>query len=464
MQEAATKNVGDIVNITFDSGLVYPIQGYLPEIFSATVNINGNNGTIDVSGHTGYVLSFRRESKLSIDSLTIKNGVRNPLAIGENIQVTINQTTFMDNSNLGIAGNGGAIRNNGELIILNSAFTNNEANHGGAIYNSGSLEVINTTFTDNSADGIGGAITSIDGSATINNSTFKFNQAGELGGAINHSRNKIKISQSIFENNTVIGDGGAISIFLKESGQTHSVGSSTFKHNLATNRGGAIYTYQSTLDLSYNKYQGNTASNGGAIYFNNNGESSFSNETFTQNSSATQGGAIFLLNNWVGINLSKSDFNGNLAQSGGGISIKDSKVDIDSSVFRGNESFGTENSHGGGGVFIENNSSARQANFNNTTFSANSANSHGGGLYIINTGVVNLNNVTITQNIANQNENNTGMGGGFMVDNTGGVIVNVQNSIIAQNTSHAPSPPPIIFLYHHDWYGTLTSKGYNILG
>ena len=464
MQEAATKNVGDIVNITFDTGLVYPIQGYLPEIFSATVNINGNNGTIDISGHTGYVLSFHRDSKLSINSLTIKNGERNPLSIGEYVQVTINQTTFMNNSYLGIAGNGGAIRNNGELTILNSTFTNNKANHGGAIYNSGSLEVINTTFTDNSADGIGGAITSIDGSATINNSTFKFNQAGELGGAINHSRNKIKISQSIFENNTVIGDGGAISIFLKESGQTHSVGSSTFKHNLATNRGGAIYTYQSTLDLSYNKYQGNTASNGGAIYFNNNGESSFSNETFTQNSSATQGGAIFLLNNWVGINLSKSDFNGNLAQSGGGISIKDSKVDIDSSVFRGNESFGTENSHGGGGVFIENNSSARQANFNNTTFSANSANSHGGGLYIINTGVVNLNNVTITQNIANQNENNTGMGGGFMVDNTGGVIVNVQNSIIAQNTSHAPSPPPIIFLYHHDWYGTLTSKGYNILG
>lgn len=464
MQEAATKNVGDIVNITFDTGLVYPIQGYLPEISSATVNIYGNNGTIDVSGHSGYVLSFHGQSKLTIDSLTIKNAVRNPLSIGENVQVTINQTTFMDNSYLGIAGNGGAIRNNGELIILNSTFTKNQAQNGGAIYNSGSLEVINTTFTENSADGYGGAISSIDGNTTISISTFKLNQAGELGGAINHSRNKILISLSNFENNSVNGDGGAISIFFKGSDQTHSIAHSTFKNNLASNRGGAIYNYQSALDSSNNTYQGNTASNGGAIYFNNNAESSFSNETFTQNSSATQGGAIFLLNNWVGINIIKSDFYDNFAQSGGGISINDSKLDIDSSVFRENESFGTENSHGGGGVFIENNSSVRQINFNNTTFSGNAANSHGGGLYIINNGEVNLNNVTITQNIANKNENNNGVAGGLMVDNTNGVIVNVQNSIIAQNTSRAPSPPPIIYLYHHDWYGTMTSKGYNILG
>jgi predicted outer membrane repeat protein len=464
MQEASTKNVGDIVNITFENGLVYPIQGYLPEISFATVNIYGNQGTINVSGHTGYVLSFHGQSKLNIDSLTIKNGSRNPLSIGSDVQVTINQCTFIDNTYLGAGANGAAIRNQGELIILNTAFTNNQAQHGGAIYNTGSLEVINTIFTNNSAVGYGGAISSIEGRVMISNSTFKSNQAGELGGAIHQSKNKIKINHTTFENNVVSGDGGAVSIFFNGPSQTHEIITSTFTSNQAINKGGAIYSYQSSLDFSYNSYQGNTAKNGGALNIYNNGISSFDKESFIQNTSQEQGGAIFLENNWVGITISKSDFYGNAAHSGGGVSVKDSKVAFDSSIFRENLSRGTETSHGGGGALIKNNSTNRQVDFNNTTFSGNIANSHGGGLFITDKGIVYLNNTTITQNISNQNQSKIGVGGGLLVDNTLGVVVNIQNSILAKNTHRAPSPAPIIFLYHHDWQGTLISKGYNILG
>ena len=464
MQEASTKNVGDVVNITFENGLVYRIQGYLPEIKKAKVNINGNNGTIDINGHVGYVLSFHDQSKLNIESLTIKNGSRNSISIGDGVQVTIDKCTFKDNSYVGIAANGGVIRNQGELIILNSIFTNNQAQHGGAIYNTGSLEVINTHFINNVAVGYGGAISSIDGSVLITNSFFKTNHAGELGGAINHSRNKLKIVYSLFENNEVDQDGGAVSIFFNGTAETHEISDSAFVSNKASDKGGAIYSYQSSLIFSDNTYQNNTAKNGGAINIYNNDISSFENETFSMNTGQEQGGAIFLENNWVGVNISKGDFNGNSAQSGGGISVKDSKVEINSSIFRENISSGTDISHGGGGVFIANNANNRQVEINNTTFSGNQANSNGGGLNIINKGVVNLNNVTITKNIANQNQSNVGAGGGLLVNNTNGVIVNIQNSIIAQNTHWAPSPAPIIFLYHHDWYGTLTSKGYNILG
>jgi predicted outer membrane repeat protein len=466
LQEASTKNIGDIVNINLTKGVIYPVYATPspPVISLATVNIYGNEGVIDLKDSSGSVFNFSDQSKLKIESLTIKNGSRNPLSIGNGVQVTINQCTFLDNTYKGITASGGAINNKGELIILNSTFTNNQAQHGGAIYNTGSLEVINTIFTNNSAVGYGGAISSIEGRVMISNSTFKSNQAGELGGAIHQSKNKIKINHTIFENNVVSGDGGAVSIFFNEPSQTHEIIASTFTSNQAINKGGAIYSYQSSLDFSYNSYQGNTAKNGGALNIYNHGISSFEKESFIQNTSQEQGGAIFLENNWVGIYISKSDFYGNAAQSGGGVSVKDSKVEFDSSTFRENTSTGTETSHGGGGVFIANNSTNRQVDFNNTTFSGNIANSHGGGLFITDKGIVYLNNSTITQNISNQDQSKIGDGGGLLVDNTLGVVVNIQNSILAKNTHRAPSPAPIIFLYHHDWHGTLISKGYNILG
>jgi len=91
------------------------------------------------------------------------------------------------------------------------------------------------------------------------------------------------------------------------------VSGSTFTGNTANDSGGAIYNYYSTLNVSGSTFTGNTANNeGGAIY--NMGTSDAHFNRFVGNT-ATQGSAIYCSsgdgvnaevdaeNNWWGSNL-----------------------------------------------------------------------------------------------------------------------------------------------------------------
>ena len=72
-------------------------------------------------------------------------------------------------------------------------------------------------------------------------------------------------------------------------------GTSHFSHNLAHNRGGAMYAYNNVV-LTFsgtNNFINNTSFNGGAVYAEFNISSSFSGTSSFSNNSAVRGGAIF---------------------------------------------------------------------------------------------------------------------------------------------------------------------------
>ena len=99
--------------------------------------------------------------------------------------VTLNQLTIIS----GTATSAGALRNYGDLTILNSALIGNEATgslpegRGGAIENQGTLTILNSTISGNSADN-GGGIFNGAATLTMTHSTMANNTATNSGGGI----------------------------------------------------------------------------------------------------------------------------------------------------------------------------------------------------------------------------------------------------------------------------------------
>jgi CSLREA domain-containing protein len=91
----------------------------------------------------------------------------------------------------------------------------------------------------------------------------------------------------------------------------------------------------------------------------------------------------------------------------------------------------------------------------NSTFSGNQANSNGGGIYV-HTGPVGLNNVTLTENVADSDVDG-GDGGGIY--NAVGTVT-VRNTIIAQNTDNSYG---VYEFGEADCSGTYVSGGYNMI-
>ncbi len=94
---------------------------------------------------------------------------------------------------------------------------------------------------------------------------------------------------------------------------------------------------------------------------------------------------------------------------------------------------------------------------NNSTVSGNSAERHGGGILKSDVSDLILNNVTITGNQADSDQDGDGLGGGFYSSNAS-TIIQFSNTIIANNTDNGNGTP--------ECYGDATyiSLGYNIIG
>ncbi len=99
-------------------------------------------------------------------------------------------------------GLGGAINNQGTLVIRDSVISNNAANSfGGAIYNTGDLTLTDTFFLNNhSSQADGGAIFNM-GTATIESSTFRGNYTSYDGGAI-FSSGVLSVTNNTFYQNS----------------------------------------------------------------------------------------------------------------------------------------------------------------------------------------------------------------------------------------------------------------------
>jgi hypothetical protein len=155
------------------------------------------------------------------------------------------------------------------------------------------------------------------------------------------------------------------------------------------------------------------------------------------------------LSNTGELTLVDSTISDNTAtEDGGGGIFNAGQVTLSGSTIAGNT--GTAN---GGGLY---NTSTGSATLTNSTVSGNSATDMGGGIFNLR-GVLSLSFVTVTDNRADSNADEFGVGGGIaneVLDEVPG-IVTLKNSILAGNRDTTGDGP--------DCWGAFATQGHNLI-
>lgn len=299
--------------------------------------INDFGGLTDaLKNATGSSVTVKLGSDISATAI-ITTGTNTPKSVtilGEGKKYTSNTLAFDVKPNTTLTLNN---------ITLDSI--QHASSWGGAMYNEGTLILDNVTFNNDIAKtpkAVGGgamALVATNGnpvSTTIKNSTFTNNSTESNpvyennGGAIyvygTSSKlvgdNTLKISDSLFESNHTNKTGGAIGVNnLGPSNFEIEIKDTTFTKNNSTGYGGAIDvttggTGNVTINLDHATFNSNKSeSDGGAIaYEKGNITSNIINSTFTNNT-ANNGGAIY--NGIKNLTISNTIFDGNKTNDGG---------------------------------------------------------------------------------------------------------------------------------------------------
>ena len=421
-----------------------------------TLNING--GTWKNFNKTGNGAVVSNSGTLAIDTVTLENNtatggggaVYNNSSTGI-FPFVISNSTFNNNN----AQDGGAIYNEGTLLVMNLNFAHNSATrYGGAMFNGGSITTdIMGTFTSNSATSHGGAIFNKDGNTNkiysigkSGTTTFESNTSG-TGGAIYNGGVITRGIDATFTSNTATNNGGAI----YNAGNREIGGvSGTFTSNSAGSKGGAIYNTgrigasSDTAPAIVATFDSNSAYSGGAIYNNTSGTIYGINSTFTKNRAIGGYGNGGAIDNEGTITYIEGSFGtsgdstkGNTGAYGGAIyhnsNTAISRIGDENALTTG---FYYNNATEGGALFNETNKTITTVN---AVFDHNSATS-GGAVY---------NKGTITT-LKGEFTNNTATSNGGVLFNSGGVVSNM-SGVFTSNTSNA-------------WGGVVYNSGTSDLG
>ena len=273
----------DVIEQTFEDSLVAKSQGTFSELQKKIDNASAGD-TITLEKNYVYDEGFNKDGIVIGKDLTINgnghtiNGLSKSrillvhYGILKHNKVVLNNISFKN----GNADNyGGAIFNFGDLTVNKCTFKNNYANiAAGAIGSVGVLNCKNSVFKQNSAKGDAGAIFSLNFEFSFMYFTqyFKNHKIGDVGGiftelamapALNFQTDSIsnsffKNNVSKFTNNQVPMYGGAV--YFKGHELTGSyvngtwvqsvnfyfnlIQNSVFTHNIAKQRGGAIYGFK----------------------------------------------------------------------------------------------------------------------------------------------------------------------------------------------------------------------------
>ena len=258
------------------------------------------------------------DSKITNSNFTKNTASKGGAVLNENgAKLTVDNSTFKDNA---ADSYGGAVLNNGELIVTNSVFDANDilnrgsagVDYGGAaIYNweNAKLDISKSNFTNNiknyvNGDRLVGAVTTI-GNATISDSYF-VNNSGRWGGALaatggvsGSAINTISVDGTKFVNNTAL-YGGAMFVWASN----YTISNSVFDNNSAfgkgdmspnDNNGGALIVTQDNIPVSgkivNSNFTNNKAQYGGAAWINE-GTVDIDGSNFINNTATTTAGAI----------------------------------------------------------------------------------------------------------------------------------------------------------------------------
>ena len=274
------------------------------------------------------------DSKITNSNFTKNTASKGGAVLNENgAKLTVDNSTFKDNA---ADSYGGAVLNNGELIVTNSVFDANDilnrgsagVDHGGAaIYNweNAKLDISKSNFTNNiknyvNGDRLVGAVTTI-GNATIRDSYF-VNNSGRWGGALaatggvsGSAINTISVDGTKFVNNTAL-YGGALIVTQDNIPVSGKIVNSNFTNNKAQ-YGGAAWINEGTVDIDGSNFINNTATTtAGAIGFDSQYTkiiATVDSSKFVNNTAGSYAGAIYNLGD---LTVSGSEFDNNKAQFG----------------------------------------------------------------------------------------------------------------------------------------------------
>ncbi len=294
--------------------------------------------------------------------------------------------------------------------------------HGAGIKNQGNLTVADATITGNDI-------------------SFGPNSIMPKGGGI-YNAGTLTVTNSTISNNSATGSGGGI---YNDSGTVTITKSNITGNRLALNRGGGggISNYGGVVTVtdsivSHNR-SGQFGPSGGGLKNDN-------------------GGTITLINSTVSSNLAE------FVRTGGGgggdvIIVRNRGSDMPFSYSTIAYNRPTKNRPSGGGLMYNNGGMMMGGTMmGSMMMQTNVTASHGGGIANV-SGTVNLTNSTITKNAAIKGGSigtEEGRGGGIY--NAVDATVNSRNSIIAGNQNNFGVTNST------DFFGTLNSQGYNLLG
>jgi len=283
------------------------------------------------------------------------------------VTATISGMTVRDGDIGG--GDGGGIRNQGNLTLTNVTVRDNIAGDGGGIYMidaGASLTMNGGSITNNTTGGSGGGIYSSRGDVALNGVTISGNTAkngggvwsketeavlditnsvfsqntsdNEDGGAIFNDKGRVTIDTSTFNNNTGSRDGGAL--YSKSSESIVTISDTTFSSNQTNNEdGGAIYFEDGTLTVNRTTLNGNTAARDGGALWTKNATTTLTNVTVSGNSApGDEGGGIRAENGIVQLN--NVTLANNTAGTGGAIFVQSDPISIFNTIVANSPSGG----------------------------------------------------------------------------------------------------------------------------
>lgn len=164
---------------------------YVSDNTSTRINVTIGGLTLTngmLSGDNDGAAIWSLENLTISDSILVSNtSADDGGAIRNDGTLLISNSTLANNTSVGMSATsgGGAILNTGTATIQNSTISSNQARNGGGIRNDGTLTVINSTISGNSAITSGGGITNTIGNSTITSSTITNNTATNGGGVFN---------------------------------------------------------------------------------------------------------------------------------------------------------------------------------------------------------------------------------------------------------------------------------------
>jgi CSLREA domain-containing protein len=368
---------------------------------------------IDGNGQTRLFWLESTSARLVLSSLALRNGRYSyGGAILSKGTLILDRVDLLDNVT---PTNGGAVLSTGSVYSFSSQFARNQATgtgFGAALLNEGgSAHLYANTFTGNRAAHSGGGIYS-SGSVLAAHSTFTANTAGANGGGIEATGQTAlaTVVGSVFSQN-VANDGGAVSL---HDGGSLVAESTLFSDNRANGvdlgGGGAVFSYNGTIDLAGTDFTANIADGEGGGAIQNRGkltirDSNFDNNlarvhhTPLANSADGFGGAILLIEGSV-TDITRTTFSANIAGNTGGALYNDLRttLTVSDSLLHGNAAQGLfSGGPGGYGGAIHNEGMLRLID---TTLSANQAKEAGGALSLNQIADVTATRVTIVDNSA----------------------------------------------------------------